>query len=129
LPQKREFLIAPISITAFASMSALGNNPETIWKAYLDDIHCISTKKINEVNTFVASISKEDEELLEEIKASDNKYRNLDKTVLFAIFSARKAVRNAGWKKTDNFGINFGSSRGATELFDNFRKYFLMGST
>ncbi len=106
-------------------MSALGSNPETIWKAYLDNKHCISTKKVNDVATFVASISEEDEQLLEVIKASDNKYKNLDKTVLFAIFSSRKAIQNAGWKSTDNFGINFGSSRGATHLFEKYHEEFL----
>jgi len=106
-------------------MSALGNSPEAIWKAYLNYEHYFSTKKINDVATFVATISKEDEELLSIIKASDNKYKNLDKTVLFAIFSARKAMQNAGWKSTDNFGINFGSSRGATELFEKYHEEFL----
>lgn len=118
-------MIAPISITAFASMSALGSTPEAIWKAYLDTKHRISTKLINDVETFIANISYEDEQLLQEIKASDNKYKNLDKTVLFAIFSARKAIQNAGWKNTDNFGINFGSSRGATQLFEKYYEEFL----
>ena len=106
-------------------MSAVGSNPDLIWKTYLSNKHCISTKEIHDNPTFVATISKEDEQLLQEIKTSDNKYKNLDKTVLFAIFSARKAIQNAGWKSTDNFGINFGSSRGATELFEKYHQEFL----
>ena len=123
--QKNLLLITPISITSFASMSALGSDPTVIWNAYLDAKHRISTKSINDVETFVACISNEDEQLLDEIKASDNKYKNLDKTVLFAIFSARKAMQNAGWKSSDNFGVNFGSSRGATALFEEYHKEFL----
>ena len=106
-------------------MSALGSDPEAIWNAYLDTKHYISTKQVNDSTTFVASISDEDKQLLEAIKASDNKYKSLDKTVLFAIFSARKAIENAGWKGEDNFGINFGSSRGATELFEKYHEEFL----
>lgn len=106
-------------------MSALGSNPEAIWNAYLDTNHRISSKQVNDIDTFVANISNEDAQLLEEIKASDNKYKNLDKTVLFAIFSARKAIQNAGWKSADNFGINFGSSRGATQLFEKYHEEFL----
>ncbi len=106
-------------------MSSLGSNPNDIWNAYLDNKHHISIKKINEIDTFIAPVSKEDEKLLSEIKASDNKYKNLDKTVLFAIFSARKAMQSAGWKSNDNFGINFGSSRGATHLFEKYHEEFL----
>lgn len=106
-------------------MSALGSDPEFIWKAYLDNKHRISTKQIDTIDTYIAKISKEDAQLLQEIKAFDTKYKNLDKTVLFAIFSARKAIQNAGWKSTDNFGINFGSSRGATTLFEKYHEEFL----
>jgi 3-oxoacyl-(acyl-carrier-protein) synthase len=39
--------------------------------------------------------------------------------------ASRKAVQEAGWKATDDFGINIGSSRGATELFEKHHKEFL----
>ncbi|TYP99994.1 3-oxoacyl-(acyl-carrier-protein) synthase [Tenacibaculum adriaticum] len=118
-------MTTPISIISFDSISSLGSNENSIWSAYLDDKHRISTKTINEETTFVAHLSEENNALIEEIKNSDNKYKNLDKTVLFAIFSARNAVKKAGWKSNDNFGINFGSSRGATHLFEKYHEEFL----
>lgn len=115
----------PISIISFGSISSLGSNPKTIWKSYLDNNHYITTKQHNNEDVFVAQLSKKNKELIEELKISDNKYKNLDDTVLFAIFSARQAVKKAKWTTTDNFGVNFGSSRGATRLFEKYYKEFL----
>jgi len=44
---------------------------------------------------------------------------------LYSIYVARKAIKMAGWKSSDNFGINIGSSRGATKLFEKYHKSFL----
>jgi hypothetical protein len=33
--------------------------------------------------------------------------------------TSRKALEQAGWTSNDVFGINIGSSRGATALFEN----------
>lgn len=76
-------------------------------------------------SAWVASISESNRLLLEKIKDSDNKYKSLDDTVLFSIYCAQKAVTKANWKSTDNFGINIGSSRGATSLFEKYHKEFL----
>lgn len=115
----------PISIISIGSISSLGSNLETIWHAYLDDKHRITTQKHNKEDVFVAPLPKKEKQLIEELKTSDSKYKNLDDTVLFAIFSARQAVKKAKWTTTDNFGVNFGSSRGATRLFEKYHKEFL----
>ena len=62
---------------------------------------------------------------IEELKKSEIKYKALDETVLLAILVSRQALKNAGWKHGDNFGINIGSSRGATQLFEKHHKEFL----
>ncbi len=59
------------------------------------------------------------------LKTSDTKYKSLDDSVLFAIYTSRKAIRQAGWSSSDNFGINIGSSRGATGLFETHHEEFL----
>lgn len=111
----------PISITSFASISALGSNSKNIWGNYLLPQHFLSKKN----NAWVAQLSSEDQKKIEEIRVSDNKYKNLDETVLYTLFVARKAVQEAGWNSKDNFGINIGSSRGATSLFEKYHKEFL----
>ena len=115
----------PISITAISSLSALGSQQELIWKAYLNGSHFISERKFKDYSALVAQISEEDQLEVEKIKNSDAKYKSLDISVLYALFVARKAIKKANWKREDNFGINIGSSRGATSLFEKYHKEFL----
>src|SRR5690606_23910564 len=44
---------------------------------------------------------------------------------LFAILASRIAVTAAGWKKGNSIGINIGSSRGATALFEKYHAEYL----
>jgi 3-oxoacyl-(acyl-carrier-protein) synthase len=115
----------PISITSIASISALGNSQEEIWSHYLKDSHFISEKKFEKFSALVAEISEESKNQIVALKNSDAKYRNLDDAVLYAIFCGRKAIEKANWKVGGNFGINIGSSRGATSLFEKYHKEFL----
>lgn len=115
----------PISITSFASVSALGSTPEEIWKNYCNDHHFLSIKKFNEFEAWVAQLTNEDKIAIENIKSSDSKYKNLDLSVLYTLFVARKAMEKIDWKSSDNFGINIGSSRGATSLFEKYHQEFL----
>jgi len=119
-------LITPISITGFASISPLGSTLEEVWNSYLKiNKHCISFEKINGEETSVAQLSALSEDKLDEIKDSVSHYKNVDKTVLMAVYVARKAMLNTGWGKGDDFGINMGSSRGATSLFEKYHSEFL----
>lgn len=114
-------MIQPISITSLATLSPLGKTPEEIWKAYKNQQHYFSIKHDN----LVAEISKVAKNEIKKLRESDTKYKTLDDTVLFAIYTSRQAVKKAGWKATDNFGVNIGSSRGATSLFEMHHENFL----
>ncbi|MDI1305910.1 MAG: beta-ketoacyl synthase N-terminal-like domain-containing protein [bacterium] len=107
-----------ISITAIASISPLGNTPEEIWKNYRNENHCFTKLDLDCKKTFVAALDANSEQVISELRESDNKYKSLDKSVLYAMAASRKAMRNAGWTQNDVFGINIGSSRGATDLFE-----------
>lgn len=41
------------------------------------------------------------------------------------MYASRTATSKAGWASGDHFGINIGSSRGATELFEKYHREFL----
>ncbi|SHG64868.1 3-oxoacyl-(acyl-carrier-protein) synthase [Flavobacterium micromati] len=114
-----------ISITAIASISPLGNLPENIWQNYLKQNHCFSQHLLDHSKTFVAKLDKDSAHEVAALRASDQKYKALDKSVLYAIAASRKAIKNAGWTANDLFGINIGSSRGATELFEKHHKEYL----
>ncbi|GAA3600330.1 beta-ketoacyl synthase N-terminal-like domain-containing protein [Flavivirga amylovorans] len=115
----------PISITAISSISPLGKSLDDAWKSYQNDTHCLSEKSFDNENALVAEIPKDAKEHIELLRQSDSKYKSLDDTVLFAIYASRQAIKQANWNGSDNFGINIGSSRGATELFETYHKDYL----
>jgi 3-oxoacyl-(acyl-carrier-protein) synthase len=114
-----------IAITSLASISPLGKNPEEIWHNYLSKETLISTKDFNGTPQFVATIPQVIRNEIEVLKQSEIKYKALDETVLLSILVSRQAIKNAGWKNGDDFGINIGSSRGAIQLFEKHHKEFL----
>lgn len=122
---KEKTLNNKISITAFSSISPLGNSAEEVWKNYLDNEHCFSKQFLDQQETFVAALGAESKKIVAEVRESDIKYKFLDNSVLFALAASRKAVEQAGWSKSDVFGINIGSSRGATDLFEKHYKEYL----
>lgn len=115
----------PISIISFASISSLGSNSENIWEKYLHENHLLSALKFDDKSVFVAQLQENDKEKIRQLRLSDSKYKSLDNTVLYAIYCSRKALKNLSKKPSDSFGVNFGSSRGATALFEKYHAEFL----
>lgn len=115
----------PIAITSIASISPLGNSAEAVWNNYQQPNHCISEKSFEHFKAFVAELPSDIKKEIDILKTSDSKYKTLDDSVLFAIYTSRKAIRQADWSSSDNFGINIGSSRGATRLFETHHEEFL----
>jgi len=115
----------PISITAIASLSPLGKSLDDVWKSYQNNQHYITEKAFPNFNALVSELPIKTRREIETLRNSDNKYKALDDSVLFAIFTARQAIKNAHWNASDNFGINIGSSRGATQLLEKYYYHFL----
>ncbi|GAA4953821.1 beta-ketoacyl synthase N-terminal-like domain-containing protein [Algibacter agarivorans] len=115
----------PISITAISSISSLGKSLEDAWESYQNKTHCITKKDFLGKEVLVSEIPEEAKQDIAVLRQSDNKYQSLDSTVLYAIYASRQAIKQAGWNGTDNYGINIGSSRGATELFEKYHESFL----
>lgn len=118
--------MVPISITSLASISPVGSTPGEIWENYLSPAHYLMRLSIGHQKDWVAEIPPAAKALVEDIALSDPKYKVLDKSVLYAMYASRKAVEAAGWKASDNFGINMGSSRGATALFEKYHEEFVI---
>jgi len=116
---------SPVSITALSSISALGSTQNQVWNNYLNDNHFITEKYFDNFSALVSQLSEEDNVAIEELRNSDTKYVHLDDSVLYAIYVSRKAIAAANWESSDDFGINIGSSRGATSLFEKYHKAFL----
>lgn len=114
----------PLSITALASISSLGEDPEAIWKAYTGMDHCLREISLGNQRVWASTLPVAIKEKLAALRG-DPKYRALDDSVFFALYTARMAVARAGWGMGSSFGVNIGSSRGATGLFERHHQDFL----
>lgn len=123
--ENKNILSTTISITAIASISPLGNDPKVIWENYLNEKHCFTEHLLDHKNTFVAKLDADSNRVIATLTASDSKYKSLDQSVLYAMAAARQAMQNAGWTSNDIFGVNIGSSRGATDLFEKHYQEYL----
>jgi 3-oxoacyl-(acyl-carrier-protein) synthase len=117
-------LKTPIAITSIASFSPLGKTSDDIWKEYLNPKSLIVEKQIGNTSTLVSPLSETLANEVQTLRDSDAKYKSLDNSVLYAILASREAVKKAGWYNS-KFGVNIGSSRGATQLFEKHHQEFL----
>ncbi len=115
----------PVSITAISSVSPLGETAAEVWSTYQQQQHSLSEKVFGEQKAIVGQLPTPVKTAINTLKTRGSQYKNLDNSVLYAIYTARKAVAQAGWCAQDDFGINIGSSRGATALFEKHHESFL----
>lgn len=108
-----------IAITGMGSISAIGSNPKDIVQAYKNDSAGITITD----GVPVAKLTSEGAKEMQTIEKEG--YKNLDPSVLYAIYASRQATTQAEWGKESCFGINIGSSRGATTLFEQHYHTFL----
>lgn len=114
-----------IGILAWGSLSPLGDQPEDIWNKYLD--HKIALSRNEAFEAWVGSLSAQVESSIDTLKAIGKPYTKLDRTVLLAQIAAEKAMLSFGEHQQGRWGINMGSSRGATEKFESYHDNFLKG--
>lgn len=118
-------LNSPVYITALSSVSALGKSSKETWQKYLEPSHHITNADFNGEKAFAAFLPEHLKSEIEQIRQENSHYKKLDDSVLYAVFTARELLKKTGWKTEENIGINIGSSRGATGLFEKYYKEFL----
>ena len=114
-----------VSILSISSLSSLGHNSNDVWQSYLSPETNIRDMEIGGQIVPAATLPSGIQQEIDVLKQSEHKYAHLDNSVLYAILASRKAVAVAGWNKDISFGINIGSSRGATGLFENHHSEFI----
>jgi 3-oxoacyl-(acyl-carrier-protein) synthase len=115
----------PISITAIASVSPLGASLSEAWDAYRLPDHLLVPLRVGGQTCWAGPLPGELQKEICRLGEENNLYAKLDKSVKYALFAARKALGIAEWAKGESFGINIGSSRGATGLFEQYHEEFL----
>lgn len=114
-----------IGITGWGSVSALGSDKSEVWQSYLNNEHCFTKQVFLQGDDWCAPLNASSKKLIDELHQQKQAYKNLDPSVVFAIAASRLAVKNANWGSDNEFGINIGSSRGATTLFEKYHTDFI----
>lgn len=112
-----------IVIRGTGSISPLGHNADSVSKGYTSAQPAFTSINHNGHPTPVAALSAAAEEVLQKLILSNPNYKQLDRSVMMAIYAARQATAEAGWLQEgsplqDDLAVNIGSSRGATSLFE-----------
>ena len=116
-----------IAITGWGSISPLGINPAEVWQRYQDDAHCFTKKDLG--NNWSAPLCPAAQSAISALTAANPKYKPLDPSVLYAMAASQSAVSQAGWHAGAMFGVNIGSSRGATTAFEQHHAQFIQSRT
>lgn len=114
-----------ISIIGMGSISPLGADRANIWRQYLLDKPLLVGQRVGKELLPVGRLQEESHALVRKIRQENARYRSVDPTVLYALYASRQALQEAGWEQGKDFGVNIGSSRGATTLFEEYHQNFL----
>lgn len=112
----------PIYITDIATISALGSDENSIWQAYKSEDTALKYIDLEDTSAYAGQLPHRERQEVDAIKNGHKLYQHLDDSVLFALHCAR---RINGVNVSKDFGVNIGSSRGATGLFERYHKEFL----
>lgn len=109
-----------IGISGWGSISALGVAKEDIFKELLSP----ESKALkNSSDNWVVPLASHTQALTRKLVTEHRVHRKTDRVVHLGLLAAQEAVAMANWNDTD-FGINVGSSRGATELWETYHGHF-----
>jgi len=114
----------PIAIVSTASISPLGQTSDEIWKNYCSEESLLTYKRGADNAHFVGQLPPHIQLEISKLRKENTKYNALDSSVLMALLVARSAQAAAKWN-VNEVGINLGSSRGATQLFERYHKVFI----
>ncbi|MEL6923838.1 MAG: beta-ketoacyl synthase N-terminal-like domain-containing protein, partial [Bacteroidota bacterium] len=107
-----------IAIVDWHAVSALGTSREVVATAYQNAAHYL--RYCSSCGDWVSRVPDAVEPLLEELRATNKHYQRLDRSVLLAIAATAPLKHKLGTR----CGLNIGSSRGATELFERYHGQF-----
>ena len=118
-----------IVIRGTGIISPLGHDAPSVAAAYSTGAAAFSNVGSGEQLVPVAALPATAEAALQGLLLAEQGYRQLDRSVQLAIYAARQAAAEAGWLQAgdvmaDDLGVNIGSSRGATGLFEQHYEAF-----
>ena len=112
-----------IYINQLSTVSALGATRASIDRALERNNSLIRETSLGESSHPAATIDAQAEQQLEAIKATNKHYARLDRSTLLALLAAEGL--NMDVDSSTELGINLGSSRGATQLLEQYTTQYL----
>lgn len=100
----------------------MGKTAEEIWENYRNQKNFFQSRNDNGYKSLAAFLPDKLKSEVESLRSETPKYRYLDDSVLYAILAARSLDKNS---ILENGGINIGSSRGATSLFEKYHSEYI----
>ncbi|GHA79568.1 beta-ketoacyl synthase N-terminal-like domain-containing protein [Pontibacter akesuensis] len=118
-----------IVIRGCGVISPLGFDAASIAQAYLNGTPAFTQIPHQGTPTPVAALPAAAELQLQQLVHANPTYKQLDRSVLLAMYAAKQAASQAGWLQEnftsdDDLAVNIGSSRGATGLFEQHFEAF-----
>jgi len=114
-----------VYINAVASLSALGSLSEEVWGSLQRMQPKFTLKSIYAKDVKVSALDDIKETEILNAKQERKLYRHLDKTTLMAMLAGRELYKKL--QLEDNrIGVNIGSSRGATQIFETAHQQFVL---
>lgn len=107
-----------IGIVGWGSASPLGSTPGAVWSAYQDGNSRIA--HLPSAQAWGAPLNQEESAALAELQARNKNYRRLDRSVLLAMLAAERLWASISWPTDSPTGLYLGSSRGATDSWENY---------
>ncbi len=107
------------------SISPLGSSEEEV-RQNLFSPHTFIQK--NNRGNWVGGLNKDSKEKIKQLIKQNSKFKLLDRSVLLAIYASTQAWntrKDLGQVKNLSAGVNIGSSRGATDIFEDKHKSYL----
>ncbi|MFH0895971.1 MAG: beta-ketoacyl synthase N-terminal-like domain-containing protein [Bacteroidota bacterium] len=117
-----------IVISGMGSCSPLGMDAEFCSRLYAAE-HFLSMKNVNQKTYPVGSLAESVQDELKKFVFENSFLKKADRAVQLAVFASAKALEHAGLKKNSKGSAVFiGSSRGATQTWENsFKEYLTSG--
>lgn len=105
-----------IGIVQMGSLSPLGCQSEEIWTSYKKNKAFLNQ---GEKDKWVGRLADSASSQVQRLRATGKPYLKLDASTLMAIDTALQATQGMQLDPKQNWGINIGSSRGATQILEN----------
>lgn len=113
----------PIDITGIATVSALGSSPQEVRDSFYSADHLLTFQEGYWAGRLPDTLHQQIKAIQKEKKI----YRKLDPTVLYGLLAGRLFQDQYPLDKSQRTGINMGSSRGATTLWEEHYEAHLQG--